>query len=111
MVPGDRIPVNGEITDGKSTVDESMITGEPIAVSKSVGDEVIGGTVNQTGAFKMKAMRVGSETTLSQIVNMVANAQQSRAPSFPDPSQLQYTVPLGLLGEKVQLVSSQPDSA
>jgi Cu+-exporting ATPase len=80
VVPGDKVPVDGEITDGKSTVDESMITGEPIAVSKSVGDEVIGGTVNQTGAFQMKAMRVGAETTLSQIVNMVANAQRSRAP-------------------------------
>jgi Cu+-exporting ATPase len=80
VLPGDKVPVDGEITDGKSTVDESMITGEPIAVSKSVGDEVIGGTVNQTGAFQMKAMRVGAETTLSQIVNMVANAQRSRAP-------------------------------
>ena len=80
VVPGEKVPVDGEITDGKSTVDESMITGEPIAVSKSVGDEVIGGTVNQTGAFQMKAMRVGAETTLSQIVNMVANAQRSRAP-------------------------------
>jgi len=76
----DKFPFQREITDSTSTVDESMITGEPIAVSKSVGDEVIGGTVNQTGAFQMKAMRVGSETTLSQIVNMVANAQRSRAP-------------------------------
>ena len=80
VVPGDKIPVDGEVIDGKSSVDESMITGEPIAVSKVVGDEVIGGTVNQTGAFQMKALRVGGDTTLSQIVNMVANAQRSRAP-------------------------------
>ena len=80
VVPGDKIPVDGEVIDGKSSVDESIITGEPIAVSKVVGDEVIGGTVNQTGAFQMKALRVGGDTTLSQIVNMVANAQRSRAP-------------------------------
>ena len=80
VVPGDKIPVDGEITEGKSSVDESMITGEPVPVTKSIGDEVIGGTVNQTGAFQMKALRVGSESTLSQIVDMVANAQRSRAP-------------------------------
>ena len=80
VVPGDKVPVDGEVIDGKSSIDESMITGEPIAVSKVVGDEVIGGTVNQTGAFQMKALRVGGDTTLSQIVNMVANAQRSRAP-------------------------------
>ena len=80
VVPGDKIPVDGEITEGKSSVDESMITGEPVPVTKSIGDEVIGGTVNQTGAFQMIALRVGSESTLSQIVDMVANAQRSRAP-------------------------------
>jgi P-type Cu+ transporter len=80
VVPGDKIPVDGEIVEGKSSVDESMITGEPVPVTKSVGDQVIGGTVNQTGAFQMKALRVGGDTTLSQIVNMVANAQRSRAP-------------------------------
>jgi len=80
VVPGDKIPVDGEITEGKSSVDESMITGEPVPVTKSIGDEVIGGTVNQTGAFHMIALRVGSESTLSQIVDMVANAQRSRAP-------------------------------
>ena len=57
-----------------------MITGEPVPVAKAIGDSVIGGTVNQTGAFQMKALRVGNETTLSQIVDMVANAQRSRAP-------------------------------
>jgi len=59
VVPGDKIPVDGEITEGKSSVDESMITGEPVPVTKSIGDEVIGGTVNQTGAFQMIALRVG----------------------------------------------------
>lgn len=80
VVPGEKIPVDGKITEGKSSVDESMITGEPVPVSKTVGDEVIGGTVNQTGSFQMQADRVGQETVLSQIVNMVANAQRSRAP-------------------------------
>jgi len=78
--PGDKIPVDGTITDGKSAVDESMITGEPMPVSKEVGDSVIGGTVNQTGSFLFRAERVGKETMLSQIVDMVANAQRSRAP-------------------------------
>ena len=80
VVPGDKIPVDGEIVEGRSFVDESMITGEPVPVTKTTGDQVIGGTVNQTGAFRMKALRVGSDTMLSQIVNMVANAQRSRAP-------------------------------
>lgn len=78
--PGDKIPVDGTITDGKSTVDESMITGEPIPVSKGAGDSVIGGTVNQTGSFLFRAERVGRDTMLSQIVDMVAQAQRSRAP-------------------------------
>jgi Cu+-exporting ATPase len=78
--PGDKIPVDGTITDGKSTVDESMITGEPIPVSKALGDSVIGGTVNQTGSFLFRAERVGRDTMLSQIVDMVAQAQRSRAP-------------------------------
>ncbi len=78
--PGDKIPVDGTITDGKSAIDESMITGEPMPVSKEVGDSVIGGTVNQTGSFLFRAERVGRDTMLSQIVDMVANAQRSRAP-------------------------------
>ncbi len=78
--PGDKIPVDGTITDGKSAIDESMITGEPMPVSKVVGDSVIGGTVNQTGSFLFRAERVGRDTMLSQIVDMVANAQRSRAP-------------------------------
>jgi Cu+-exporting ATPase len=78
--PGDKIPVDGTITDGKSAIDESMITGEPMSVSKVVGDSVIGGTVNQTGSFLFRAERVGRDTMLSKIVDMVANAQRSRAP-------------------------------
>ena len=78
--PGEKIPIDGVITEGHSTIDESMITGEPAAVKKSNGDPVIGATVNQTGSFIMKAKVVGDETVLSQIVRMVADAQRSRAP-------------------------------
>ena len=78
--PGEKVPVDGEVTEGKSTVDESMLTGEPTPVEKATGDTVIGGTVNQTGSFLMRAERVGEETALSQIINMVSEAQRSRAP-------------------------------
>jgi P-type Cu+ transporter len=78
--PGEKIPIDGVIIDGKSNVDESMITGEPMPVGKQVGEKVIGATVNQTGSFLMRAERVGSETVLAQIVQMVADAQRSRAP-------------------------------
>ena len=78
--PGEKIPVDGKIVDGRTSVDESMITGEPMPVEKTTGDRVIGATVNQTGSFLMEAERVGSETVLSQIVEMVAQAQRSRAP-------------------------------
>jgi P-type Cu+ transporter len=80
VVPGEKVPVDGEITSGRSSVDESMITGEPAAVEKGQGDQVIGGTVNQTGAFQMRARRVGQDTVLAQIVQMVGDAQRSRAP-------------------------------
>lgn len=78
--PGEKIPVDGILTEGTSTVDESMITGEPWPVAKENGDKVVGATVNQTGSFLMKAEKVGSETMLSQIVHMVGEAQRSRAP-------------------------------
>jgi len=78
--PGEKLPLDGIILEGKSTIDESMITGEPIAVKKGEGDQVIGATVNQTGSFVMRAEAVGEETMLSQIVRMVAEAQRSRAP-------------------------------
>lgn len=78
--PGEKIPVDGETVEGESFVDESMITGEPVPVEKLVGDLVIGGTINQSGSFLMRAQRVGSETLLSRIVKMVSEAQRSRAP-------------------------------
>ncbi len=78
--PGEKIPVDGVLLDGKTSVDESMITGEPIPVEKNVGDKVTGGTLNTTGSFLMQAERVGSETVLSRIVQMVAEAQRRRAP-------------------------------
>jgi P-type Cu+ transporter len=78
--PGEKIAVDGKLTEGKSTVDESMITGEPMPIEKQKGDPVIGGTVNQIGAFLMVAEKIGQDTVLAQIVNMVADAQRSRAP-------------------------------
>lgn len=78
--PGEKVPIDGVITEGRSNVDESMITGEPMPIEKRDGDSVIGATVNQTGAFVMRAEKVGAETLLSQIVHMVSEAQRSRAP-------------------------------
>jgi Cu+-exporting ATPase len=78
--PGEKVPVDGVVVEGSSLVDESMITGEPIPVEKKPGDRVIGGTMNGTGSFVMRAERVGSDTMLAQIVRMVAQAQRSRAP-------------------------------
>src|SRR5438128_1823769 len=79
--PGEKIPVDGVIVEGRSSVDESMITGESMPVTKVAGDKVTGGTLNQTGSFFMRAERIGQETLLSQIVAMVASVQRSRAPS------------------------------
>lgn len=78
--PGEKIPVDGEVTEGRSNVDESMVTGEPMPVTKEAGSKVIGATINQTGSFVMKALHVGSDTMLSRIVQMVSEAQRSRAP-------------------------------
>ena len=78
--PGEKIPVDGTVVEGSSSVDESMVTGEPIPVEKTEGDTVIGSTVNGAGGFLMRAEKVGSETLLSRIVQMVADAQRSRAP-------------------------------
>lgn len=78
--PGEKVPVDGELVDGKGNVDESMVTGEPIPVAKAVGSKVTAGTLNQTGGFVMRAEKVGADTLLSQIVHMVAAAQRSRAP-------------------------------
>src|SRR3546814_142192 len=78
--PGEKIPVDGEIVDGRSAVDESMVTGEPIPVTKQAGDTVIGATINQTGALRFRATQVGRDTMLAQIIRMVAWAQASKAP-------------------------------
>jgi len=78
--PGEKVPVDGEITDGVSHVDESMLTGEPLPVAKARGDKLTGGTINQDGALTMRAERVGGDTMLAQIVALVAQAQRSRAP-------------------------------
>ncbi|HAU1900743.1 TPA: copper-translocating P-type ATPase [Legionella pneumophila] len=78
--PGEKIPVDGEVLEGRSFVDESMVTGEPIPVTKETGAKVIGATINQTGSFVMSALHVGSDTMLARIVQMVSEAQRSRAP-------------------------------
>src|SRR6267142_5767819 len=79
--PGSRVPVDGEVISGASYLDESMISGEPIPVARTVGKKVIGGTVNQTGAFNFRATAVGADTALAQIVQMVQNAQASKTPA------------------------------
>jgi P-type Cu+ transporter len=96
--PGEKIPVDGKITDGESTIDESMISGEPIPVDKTVGDAVIAGTINGNKSFVMIAEKVGSETLLSQIVQMVNDASRSRAPiqKLAD-SIAKYFVPIVVL--------------
>ncbi|MBD2316513.1 heavy metal translocating P-type ATPase [Phormidium tenue] len=78
--PGEKIPVDGEIIEGGSTIDEAMVTGESVAVKKQVGDEVIGATINKTGSFKFRATRIGKDTFLAQIVKLVQQAQGSKAP-------------------------------
>ncbi|MGZ8401512.1 MAG: HAD-IC family P-type ATPase, partial [Methyloceanibacter sp.] len=78
--PGDKIPIDGTVIEGRSAVDESLLTGEPVPVEKTAGDPVTGGTLNGTGSFDMRVDRTGAETTLAQVVAMVAAAQRSRAP-------------------------------
>src|SRR5690606_34252825 len=78
--PGEKVPVDGVVLEGASAVDQSMITGEPVPVEKSPGDKVTGATINGTGSFTMQAERVGNETMLAQIVDMVSKAQRTRAP-------------------------------
>ncbi len=78
--PGDKVPIDGTVIDGRSAVDESMLTGEPVPVEKLAGDRVTGGTLNGNGSFDLRVDRTGAETTLSQVVAMVADAQRSRAP-------------------------------
>ncbi|RKQ95389.1 P-type E1-E2 ATPase [Kushneria sinocarnis] len=80
MRPGDKLPVDGVVIEGRSSIDESMISGEPVPVEKVAGDRVTGATINGTGSLVMEATHVGADTLLSQIVEMVASAQRSRAP-------------------------------
>ena len=78
--PGEKVPVDGTVLEGESAVDESMLTGEPVPVTKRAGDTLIGATLNTHGSLVMEAQKVGAETMLSQIVQMVAKAQRSKAP-------------------------------
>lgn len=78
--PGEKIPVDGNVTEGNSFVDEAMITGEPIPIKKDLGDEVVGGTINKSGSFRFKASKVGADTVLAQIIKMVQDAQGSKVP-------------------------------
>ena len=80
MRPGEKVPVDGVILEGRSALDESMVTGESMPVTKEAGARVIAGTLNQSGSFVMRADKVGRDTLLAQIVQMVAEAQRSRAP-------------------------------
>ncbi len=96
--PGEKVPVDGEVVDGSSSVDESMLTGEPIPVSKRAGDPVIGATLNGTGSLVIRAAKVGSDTVLAQIVQLVAHAQRSRAPMQRMADKVAFWFVLSVLG-------------
>jgi Cu2+-exporting ATPase len=103
--PGDKIPVDGKITNGESTIDESMISGEPIPVDKNINDTVIAGTINGNKSFVMVAEKVGSETMLSQIVQMVNSASRSRAPIQKVADRIaKYFVPIVVLASIITFI-------
>src|SRR3546814_10107038 len=99
--PGEKVPVDGKVLEGQSNVDESMLTGEPIPVAKSAGDDVIGATMNGTGSLVIRAEKVGSATVLSQIVQLVAQAQGSRATMQRMADQASIWFVLAVLGAVV----------
>nr|WP_052757253.1 heavy metal translocating P-type ATPase [Xanthomonas perforans] len=99
--PGEKVPVDGEVIEGRTSVDESMLTGEPIPVEKTVGDHVIGATLNGTGALVIRADKVGSGTVLAQIVQLVAQAQRSRAPMQRMADKVAYWFVLAVLATAV----------
>jgi P-type Cu+ transporter len=96
--PGEKVPVDGVVLEGRSSVDESMITGEPVPVEKSEGDKVVGATINGNGSLVMRAEKIGSQTVLAQIVQMVAQAQRSRAPMQRMADAVSYWFVLGVVG-------------
>jgi Cu+-exporting ATPase len=96
--PGEKVPVDGEVLEGRSSVDESMLTGEPMPVEKRPGDKVVGATLNGTGAFIMRAEKVGSGTVLAQIVQLVAQAQRSRAPMQRLADRVSFWFVLAVIG-------------
>jgi Cu+-exporting ATPase len=103
--PGEKVPVDGSVIEGRTTIDESMLTGEALPVEKGPGDKVIGGTLNNTGSFVMEAQRVGRETVLAQIVQMVSEAQRSRAPIQQLADKVSgYFVPVVLLAAVITFI-------
>lgn len=99
--PGEKVPVDGEVLDGRSSIDESMLTGEPMPVAKQAGDTLIGATLNGTGSLVMRASRVGADTVLAQIVQLVAQAQRSRAPMQRMADRVAFWFVLSVLGVAV----------
>ena len=102
--PGEKVPVDGELVEGRSALDESMVTGESMPVTKEVGSKLIGGTLNRSGGFVVRAANIGPDTLLARIVQMVASAQRSRAPtSRPADPVARLFVPSGIRGARCAL--------